>query len=168
MQLLGDLYAPYMELVYGVCLKYLKDRESAKDGVMNIFEELVEKLKKHEVDNFKSWLYVLARNHCLMQLRKSGKIRISEIQDSVMQSGEEMHLNAEPDKETSLRLMEDCIGTLPGDQKKSVELFYLEGKCYQEIADITGHEWSKVRSQIQNGKRNLRICIEKKQKEIQE
>ena len=167
MQVLGELYAPYMELVLGVCLKYLKDHESARDAVMNIFEELVDKLKKHEVDQFRGWLYVVARNHCLMQLRKEGKVKITEIGESFMQSEEEWHLNGVMEKEASLRVMEDCMETLPGEQKQSVALFYLDGKCYQEIAELTGQEWNRVRSQIQSGKRNLKICIEKKQKEMQ-
>lgn len=167
MQVLGDLYAPYMELVLGVCLKYLKDHETARDAVMNIFEELVDKLKKHEVDNFRSWLYVVARNHCLMQLRKEGKVKFTEIPETFMQSEDKMHLDGVKEKEASLKMMEDCMETLPGDQKQTVALFYLEGKCYQEIAVATGQEWNKVRSQIQNGKRNLKICIEKKQKEMQ-
>jgi len=164
---LGHLYSPYMDLVYGVCMKYLKDGEASKDAVMNIFEELVEKLKKHEVDNFKSWLYVVARNHCLMQLRKEAKVKITEMSDSFMQSEEDLHLNGEPDKETNLKFMEDCLEKLPDDQKRTVSLFYLESKCYQEIAELTGQEWNKVRSQIQNGRRNLKLCIENKQKEIQ-
>ena len=164
---LGELYSPYMELVYGVCLKYLKDGEAAKDAVMNIFEELVDKLKKHDVDNFRSWLYVVARNHCLMQLRKEGKVKFTEIQDTVMQSADDLHLNGEKGKEADLKFMEDCMEKLPGEQKRSVALFYLENKCYQEIAELTGQEWNKVRSQIQNGRRNLKICIETKQKEIQ-
>jgi RNA polymerase sigma factor (sigma-70 family) len=164
---LGHLYSPYMDLVYGVCMKYLKDGEASKDAVMNIFEELVEKLKKHEVDNFKSWLYVVARNHCLMQLRKEAKVKITEMSDNFMQSEEDLHLNGEPDKETNLKFMEDCLEKLPEDQKRTVSLFYLESKCYQEIAELTGQEWNKVRSQIQNGRRNLKLCIENKQKEIQ-
>lgn len=167
MQVLGELYAPYMELVLGVCMKYLKDQEAARDAVMNIFEELVDKLKKHEVDNFRSWLYVVARNHCLMQLRKEGKIKITEIPETFMQSDDQAHLNGVMEKEAGLKAMEDCMETLPAEQKQSVSLFYLDGKCYQEIAEITGQEWNKVRSQIQNGKRNLKICIEKKQKEMQ-
>ena len=165
--LLGNLYSPYMDLVYGVCMKYLKDGEAAKDAVMNIFEELVEKLKKHDVDNFRSWLYVVARNHCLMQLRREGKVKFSEIPDSIMQSEEEWHLNGETGRERDLKYMEDCMEGLPGEQKRSVALFYLEKKCYQEIAELTGQEWNKVRSQIQNGRRNLKICIENKQKEMQ-
>jgi RNA polymerase sigma-70 factor (ECF subfamily) len=166
LQVLGRLYAPYMELVYGVCLKYLKDAEAAKDAVMNIFEELVEKLKRHEVDNFKSWLYVVAKNHCLMQLRKDGKMKTSEIPETFMQSEEDLHLNGVLEKESNLRIMEDCLGSLPQEQKRSVELFFMEGKCYNEISELTGQEWNKVRSQIQNGKRNLKICMEKKIKEI--
>jgi RNA polymerase sigma factor (sigma-70 family) len=163
LQVLGVLYQRYMDLVYGVCLKYFRDPEESKDAVMNIFEELVLKCKVHEVENFRSWLHVLAKNHCLMQLRKKNRIRTTDIDPSLMQSTEEWHHNGVMDREERLSLMEDCMKTLPDEQKRSVELFYLQSKCYNEIADITGLEWNKVRSQIQNGKRNLRLCMEKKQ-----
>jgi DNA-directed RNA polymerase specialized sigma24 family protein len=70
---LAALYMRYTDLVFGVCLKYLKERENAKDAVMSIYQELIKKLQTHNVDNFKSWLYVVAKNHCLMQLRKEKK-----------------------------------------------------------------------------------------------
>jgi RNA polymerase sigma factor (sigma-70 family) len=163
LQLLAELYQRYMDLVYGVCFKYFRDAEESKDAVMNIFEELVEKLKKHEVDNFRSWLHVLAKNHCLMQLRKKNRFRTTDIDTTIMQSSEELHHNGVMDREEQLTQMEDCMETLPDEQKRSVRLFYLENKCYNEIAELTGLEWNKVRSQIQNGKRNLRLCMEKKQ-----
>ena len=163
LEVLGVLYQRYMDLVYGVCLKYFRDPEESKDAVMNIFEELVGKMKVHEVDNFRSWLHVVVKNHCLMQLRKKSRIRTTDIDPSLMQSTEELHHNGVMDREDRLSLMEDCMKTLPDEQKRSVELFYLQSKCYNEIAKITGLEWNKVRSQIQNGKRNLRLCMEKKQ-----
>jgi RNA polymerase sigma factor (sigma-70 family) len=163
LQLLGMLYQRYMDLVYGVCLKYFRDPEESKDAVMNIFEELVGKMMVHEVDNFRSWLHVVAKNHCLMQLRKKSRMMTTDIDPALMQSEEELHLNGVMAREERFSLLEDCMETLPEEQKRSVELFYLQSKCYHEIAEITGLEWNKVRSQLQNGKRNLRICMEKKQ-----
>jgi RNA polymerase sigma factor (sigma-70 family) len=160
LKILGDLYQRYMELVYGVCMKYLQDSEKAKDAVMQIFEELVGKLKKHEVDNFKSWLYQLAKNHCLMQLRTPRNLKTVEIPDSLMQSEENVHLNGELEKEENLKKLEYCLGTLSDEQRKVVKLFYLDGKCYNEIVELTGMEWNQVRSLIQNGRRNLKICME--------
>jgi RNA polymerase sigma-70 factor (ECF subfamily) len=138
LQLLADLYQRYMHLVYGVCLKYFHDPEESKDAVMNIFEELVTKLKIHEVENFRNWLHVLAKNHCLMRLRKKNRVRTSEVDPDIMQSAEELHHNGVMDKEQRLTMMEDCMETLPEDQKRSVQLFYLENKCYNEIAELTG------------------------------
>ena len=160
--LLGDLYQRYMDLVYGVCLKYLKDPEKAKDSVMVIFEELVTKLKKHEVENFKSWLYQLAKNHCLMLLRSPKNLRTVEIPHSLMQSEENVHLNGELEKEENFKKLEYCLGTLTDEQRLAVKLFYLDGKCYNDISETTGLEWNKVRSLIQNGRRNLKICMESK------
>ena len=158
---LGELYQRYMELVYGVCLKYFKEPETAKDSVMMIFEELISKLKKHEVENFKGWLYQVAKNHCLMKLRTKKKIRTVEIDPALVQNEENVHLNGVLEKEENLEKMEFCLNTLPQEQKKVIRLFYLEGKCYNEIVDITGYEWEKIRSFIQNGRRNLKICMEK-------
>lgn len=158
---LAMLYQRYMELLYGVCLKYLKQPEASRDAVMHIFEELVDKLKKHEVDNFKSWVYTLAKNHCLMQLRTPKNLKTTEFKVDIMQSEEEVHLNGALQREENLDKLERCLQTLSAEQKITVELFYLQNKCYKEIAEITGLEWNKVRSYIQNGRRNLKICMEK-------
>lgn len=161
MEVLAVLFQRYMDLLYGVCLKYLGDAEAAKDAVMGIFEELVQKLPKHEVDNFRSWLYSMGKNYCLMQLRTPKNLKTIEFKGEDMQSEEELHLPGVTPKEETLQLMERCLETLPSDQKMSVELFYLQNKCYKDIAAITGLEWNKVRSYIQNGRRNLKRCMEK-------
>ena len=162
LQVLASLYQRYMELVYGVCLKYLSDPEIAKDAVMQVFEELIQKLKKHEVDNFKSWLYTLAKNHCLMHLRSQKNKKTVDISPELMQSGEEWHLNGELQKEAEFKKLERCLQTLSAEQQQTVQLFYLQQKCYNEIVEQTGLDWKKVRSLIQNGRRNLKICMENK------
>lgn len=161
LKILGELYQRYMELVYGVCLKYLKEPEDAKDSVLNIFEELISKLKKHEVENFRSWLYQLAKNHCLMKLRKDKKGAIVKIDTGLMQSHENVHLNGELEKEEKLLQLQYCLEQLAAEHRKVIELFYMQGKCYNEISGETGLEWNKVRSAIQNGRRNLKICMDK-------
>ncbi len=160
---LGELYKRYMDLVYGVCLKYLKNSDAAKDSVMQIFEELVVKLRKHEVENFKSWLYQVAKNHCLMQLRSPKNLKTVEISPSFMQNEETVHLNGVLEKEENLEKMERCLETLNKDQQAVIRMFYLEEKCYKEIVETTGHEWNQVRSFIQNGRRNLKLCMEKQE-----
>jgi len=161
LETLATLYQRYMEQVYGVCFKYLKEPEDARDAVMQIFEELTIKLKKHRVENFRSWLYTLARNFCLMQLRTPRNLKTIHLTEDGVYSDEGMHLNGIPEQEENLRKMETCLQTLVPEQKQAVELFYLQQKCYREIAVITGLEWNKVRSCIQNGRRNLKICMEK-------
>jgi len=162
---LGALYNRYMHLVYGVCLNYFKEEEASKDAVMQIFEELVVKLKIHEVQNFKSWLHVLTRNHCLMALRKLAKNNTVSIDDTFVENTDFVHLDIDDTKETQLTVMEKCMETLTEEQRKSVDLFYLQEKCYKEVAELTGYEMVKVKSYIQNGKRNLKICIEKNSSE---
>lgn len=162
LSVLGELYKRYMELIYGVCLKYLKEPETAKDAVMQLFEELVTKVKKHEIENFRGWLHQVAKNHCLMQLRTPRNLKTVEFKTELMQNEEDWHLNGILEKETHLLELEHCMGTLTTDQQEAIRLFYLEGKCYNEIAEQTGQEWNQVRSFIQNGRRNLKLCMDKK------
>ncbi len=161
LEVLGTLYSRYMHLVYGVCLNYFKDEEVSKDAVMQIFEELIPKLRIHEVQNFKSWLHVLTRNHCLMAMRKSSRYQTVPIEDQFVENETFVHLDISDVQEQQFTVMEKCMETLSEEQRKSVDLFYLQEKCYKEVAEITGYEMLKVKSYIQNGKRNLKICIEK-------
>jgi len=158
LRLLGKLYEPYMPLLYGVCYRYFNDREKSEDAVMGVFESLIVKLRQHEVTNFKSWLYVFVRNYCLMELRKSKRAVMVELEENML--GEDPGFDQL--NEERLTLMEDCLATLSEEQHNCIRLFYLEQHCYQDIAEITGYDMGKVKSYIQNGKRNLKICMEKK------
>ncbi len=156
---LGKLYQNYMQLTYGVCLKYLQDEELSKDAVMAIFEELITKVKQHEIKQFRSWLYVLARNYCLMQLRSGKKMETVGL-DDFMEFNPVLHPE-DSNREEALTALEKCMDKLIPAQQQSVDLFYLQQKCYKEIADLTGFTLNEVKSYIQNGKRNLKICLEK-------
>lgn len=159
---LGLLYERYMPMVYGVCLKILRDPGRSEDAVMGIYEELVRKAREHQVESFRGWLYVLARNHCLMEWRKNQRrptdYHAPENMDffDAVESPFEVELPAETPKP-----LEKCLDELPQHQKQSVTMFYYEDKSYKEIATLLAEEIGKVRSYIQNGRRNLKICLEK-------
>jgi RNA polymerase sigma factor (sigma-70 family) len=157
--ILGNLYEKYMPMVYGVCLKYLNAEEAAKDAVMAIFEELINKTKLHDIKQFRSWLYVLSRNYCLMQLRTGKKMELISL-DDFMEFSPVLHPD-ENNRETAMKSLERCMDKLSPAQKQSIDLFYLNEKCYKEIVDMTGFSLNEVKSHIQNGKRNLKICLEK-------
>lgn len=171
--ILGKLYEPQMELVFGICFKYFKDEEEAKDATMQIFEELIEKLRKHEVENFPSWLATLSRNYCLMQLRKKNLfVPTTDYNDNPPDNEEEnvipfmelidnQHLTDEWDLEGNLTRLDKCLEALGKEQQQTILLFFLKEKTYQEIVTETGYELSKVKSYLQNGKRNLKNCIER-------
>jgi RNA polymerase sigma factor (sigma-70 family) len=167
LSLVSELFGRHTSMIYGVCLKYLRDRDDARDAVMQMFEKLPGTLKAHEIANFKSWLYVTTRNHCLMQIRsRKGKI-FQELRPGLMETDLVLHLDEEPELENdpdgsgqALAKMEKCIQKLDGQQQQCVRLFYLEEKCYKDISAFTGFDLNKVKSYIQNGKRNLKICME--------
>lgn len=160
LKIVARLYERYLDLLYGVCLKYLGEAETAKDAVMDLFEELAQKLLKHEVTHFKGWLYTLAKNHCLMKLRSAGKTRVQSFDPDHMQTADDLHLKDKIGQEEQFDQLSACIEALPPDQRNVIRLFYLENKCYKEIETTTGMEWNKVRSHIQNGRRNLKICMQ--------
>lgn len=157
----GELYNRYTALVYGVCLKYLKDREESRDAVMQIFEKLITTLKQHEVNIFKPWLYATARNYCLMQLRSRKGKNFEELSPFLMENGASLHQDEGFNIEANLHQLQQCMQELASEQKECVRLFYLEQKCYKEITEQTGFDMNKVKSYIQNGKRNLKICMER-------
>lgn len=163
---LGILMQRYTLLLYGVCMKYLKNEEEAKDAVQQIFLKAISELHKYQVTYFKSWLYMVARNYCLMQLRDKGKNAVPITDKMVVTDPEEgddiMNLRK---KDETLEAMEEALKELNEDQKKCVTFFYLQKKSYTEIADITGYTPMQVKSYIQNGKRNLKIMLEKKLKQ---
>lgn len=155
---LAALYEKYMHLIYGVCLKYLGDEEQSKDAVMQIFEELIVKAARHDIKQFKPWLYTLSRNFCLMQLRSGKKLQTESMPD-FMEFADDVHPYDE--REGDMQLLERCKEKLPAAQKASIQLFYMDEKCYKEIVDETGYSLNEVKSYIQNGKRNLKTCLEK-------
>lgn len=171
--LLGQLYERYMQLVYGVCLKYLEEREWAKDEVMNIFEKLVTAVPQQEIASFRTWLYVVTKNHCLMLLRsrKSESAHTEAmINDPVffMENPSGVHpvINDEGTDqddlsgEDNMKRLEECIGRLKEEQRSCIRLFFYDGCSYRQISGRLGLDENKVKSYIQNGKRNLKICIE--------
>ncbi|WP_235297584.1 RNA polymerase sigma factor [Portibacter marinus] len=158
----------YKGLVFGVCMKYLKDVEASKDAIMDIYEKLVDKLLKHEVSYPKSWLYTLTKNHCYEILRNNRRVMEKENEAALMYSEEVFHPNYENGKEEELNMLENCVEKLEKEQQMAVRLFYLEKKTYQEVTEMMKITWSKTRSLIQNGRRNLKNCMEKKYASVRE
>lgn len=155
----GALYDRFIPLVYGLCLKYLADRDAAQDAVMDIFELTLHKLPQYEVANFKTWLYSVAKNHCLGVLRKENKNLFVKIDEAVMENQDIFTLIEKPQTKEEMEALQYCLGTLPEEQKRSIIYFFLEDKSYVDIVDETGYALSKVKSYIQNGKRNLKSCL---------
>jgi RNA polymerase sigma-70 factor (ECF subfamily) len=162
---LGELYERYIHLVLGISMKYLKNQEESKDMTMQVFEKVAEVAKLNEVKNFKSWLHVVTKNECLMLLR-SKKYQLNKNaqefkSDNNMERAYFLHHDEEGTLENSLQDLEEAITVLPSEQQECIKKFYLEDKCYKSIAEETGYEIKKVKSYIQNGKRNLRIHMQK-------
>ena len=164
--IISELFDRYTHLIFGVCMKYLKNKEDSKDAVMQIFEQLLSKLRTQEIKNFKSWIYTVSKNHCLMHIRherttKKYKVEYYEnMQQEIMESTELFHhLNKEEINDRIPKLKKG-IDQLKADQRRCIELLYLQEKSYKEVAEMTGFSLKQVKSYIQNGKRNLKIFLE--------
>jgi len=164
----GELFKRHSLMCFTICVKYLKDEDSAQDATMNIFEKLFIDLNKHQITNFKSWLYTVCKNHCFILLRKPNvlvSINNSEEENENLFMQLANILNQEDykeEKEEKLLAVENAIYALKDKQKQCIELFYLKQKSYTEIAKATGYSENEVKSYIQNGKRNLKIILEQK------
>jgi RNA polymerase sigma-70 factor, ECF subfamily len=170
-EIIGILYERYTHLLFTVCYKYLGNDADAEDTVMLVFEKLFVHLKKSEVNNFKSWIYTITKNECLMHLRhrKSGERIIEDnlkkLDSEIMESVELNHLLSAGDGEHRIRYLETAINTLSSEQKQCIELFYLNEKSYREVEQITGFTYNEVKSHIQNGKRNLKQMMERMERD---
>lgn len=162
---LGPLLERYTLLLYGVSMKYLKNPEEARDAVQQIFLKAITELQKYEVSYFSSWLYMIAKNHCLMILRNQRKaIPVELIKEPVMETEDRDPMT----NEFLLKELEEALNHLNPEQKTCILLFYLEKKSYQSISAETGFQLLQVKSHIQNGKRNLRLLMEKKKNQMED
>ena len=158
-ELLGQLYSRYIPLVYGLCLKYLGQIEDAEDAVTDIYEELFRKIHKYQIVNFRTWLYSVAKNHCFQILRKEKNRMVEEIDTRIMESDGFEHLIDTDDDREKENALNYCLTTLPEEQRQCIVHFFFEDFSYVDIVEKTGFALNKVKSYIQNGKRNLKICI---------
>ena len=159
---MGHLFQRYAHLILGLCMKYFKNPTRSEDAVMSIFELLLKELKKHDVEHFKSWLYIVTKNYCLQELRKDKASNSKQdafqifLQENV-EFAEEMHHNSATEKEKLLQRMEHIIPLLKYSQRQCIKMFYLQGKTYADISEETGYSLKEIKSHIQNGKRNLKL-----------
>jgi RNA polymerase sigma-70 factor (ECF subfamily) len=166
LEILGELYSGYMHMVYGVCLKYLKNREDSMDAVVQIFEKLITDIPKQKIENFRSWLHVVVKNYCLMKIR-SVKYQSEKYNEwmndpgNFMENGYDLHPIDKESEDMDVALA-DCIEKLKKEQKECIKQFYYENMCYNEIARNLDLDEKKVKSHLQNGKRNLKLCLEEK------
>lgn len=157
---LAQLYLRHTELVYGVALHLLRNRADAEDVVMQLFEELIVKARRHEIRNFRSWLHTVCRNLCLMRLRREGRMPPAEMPRELPDDGQLIDLLADEERRQQLRTaLERCLERLPEPQRRSIRLFFFDRCSYADIAALTSWHLKSVRSYIQNGKRNLKICL---------
>jgi len=158
-QWLGQLLQRYTLMLLGVCMKYLRNEEEAKDAVQQIFEKAIMELGKYKITYFKSWIYMVAKNHCLMKLRNKGRLPVELTEQQYYKPDEEESKNPVSEKEEMLSALERTLPHLNNEQRTCVERFYLHQQSYQQIAEGTGYSLSQVKSHIQNGKRNLKLLL---------
>ena len=163
---IGVLFDRYALLLLGMCVKYLKNEEDARDAVQQIFLKMLSDINRHDIQYFRAWIYQVTKNYCLMQLRQNHMKYKEEISDKHMGglAEEQDDKQVYREKDILLENMEQAMTLLNSEQKICVQLFYLQKKSYQEIADQTGYNLLQVKSYIQNGKRNLKLLLEKQQR----
>jgi RNA polymerase sigma-70 factor (ECF subfamily) len=143
----------------------MSNEDKAKDMVMEVFEKVLKDLKRHEVENFRTWVYSVAKNQCLMELRKEKRVDLrneefGQFNSQIMELDIPEHLNGESQEETD-RKLNLAIESLNKPQQECIRLFYFEKQSYEDIEKKTGYTYNEVKSFLQNGKRNLTIQLSK-------
>lgn len=170
-EIIGILYERYTPQLFAVSYKYLGNTADAEDMVMQVFEKLFERLKKSEVNNFKNWIYTITKNECLMLIRHQKTVLLSKaenlkkLESEIMESAFSEHLFSGNNHEVRIRNLETAIYSLSSEQKQCIELFYLTEKSYQQVEQLTGFSYNEVKSHIQNGKRNLKLILERMERD---
>ena len=168
--IVGELYKRYTRFAFSICMRYLKDEESSKDAVMQVFEKLFDDLKRHQILNFKSWLHSVLKNHCLHIIRDNA-FKLAKEKDAInsyenlVENQLNLYQDIDDGFEEKIDNLEMELCNLSHEQRSCIELFYLKDKCYQEVAEITGYTMNQVKSHIQNGKRNLKISLQQNENE---
>ncbi|MEO5569911.1 MAG: sigma-70 family RNA polymerase sigma factor [Bacteroidia bacterium] len=163
----GILFERYSHLAFGVCMKYLKNEDDSKDAVLQIFENILEDLKRFNIKSFAPWLHSVAKNHCLMQLRKKRLVfndehGFQQAEATLLTVPSDMAFMNEDLTEEHLKDLDEAIESLNAEQNKCIHLFYLQEKSYQEVSLLTGFSMNEVKSFLQNGKRNLKNYLIRK------
>lgn len=159
--IIAQLYTSYIPLIFGLCMKYYKNEENSKDAVISIYELVQEKLKTQQIHHFHSWIYVVSKNYILQQLRKHNQDLLKEKHAHSMYYELLMHPDTKMKDELIFSRLEQCMDQLIGLQARCIDRFYFDKFSYAEIAKELGLTWDAVRSHIQNGRRNLKKCMEK-------
>ncbi|MDR2473323.1 MAG: sigma-70 family RNA polymerase sigma factor [Tannerella sp.] len=160
----GELYNRYIPLLYGIGLKYLNDVPRAEDAVMELFEIIFPKMAQYEVKTFKTWIFTVMKNHCLQTIRRDSREIVVDFNSEIMESDEILHLFENEDDNGHKEALNKCIEKLPDNQRNAIIRFFVDDLSYQDIAESSQYTVNKVKSYIQNGKRNLKICIERNSK----
>jgi len=166
----GALFERYTHLVFLTSMKYLKDDLEAEDMSMRIFEKLMIDLRKYEIQSFRFWLHAVVKNQCLLHLGRQKRQREkadafeTDLRSDMLPELTPFGPDSLSERERHLTLMEQSLAELKPPQRRCLDLFYLQQLSYQEVAAQTGYSLKQVKSHIQNGKRMLRIQMEKKMK----
>lgn len=152
---MSEIYRRYSHLILGSCIKYLKNECLAEDALMELFAKLIVKLRDFTPLNFGGWLYIVTRNHCLEMLRKMKSIPAMESIEIVGFNLSQDEDDSYWERECTANMVEEAIKNLPERQQRCIQLFYIQGNSYQQVAKLTSYSFKEVKSHIQNGRRNL-------------
>lgn len=161
----GLLFERYNEMTVSLALNYLKNESDAEDAVMECFELLFKELKDAEVKNFGGWFYSVVRNHLLKLKKRRRERQGDELIEGYhdQEEGEGLFDLLFDNKEEEItQLVKEVLETLKPIQSQCVVAFYLNDKSYKEISNELSISENEVKSHLQNGKRKLKIELEKR------
>ena len=167
----GQLLDAYKQKVFGTCISFIPNKEDAEDVSQEVFIAVFKSIHQFkENSKLSTWIYKITTNKCLEFIRKkNAKKRFYFMQtilgneiplDKTSYFTEVNHPGILLENQEKSELIFKAIHTLPETQRIIFTLAKIDGKSYQEIAEITGKTLSSVESILFRAKKGLQEKLE--------
>lgn len=167
-QAYNSLVLHYQQIVYNVAYRIMGDPQSAEDAAQEAFISAYKSLNKFRDGNFKAWLLRITTNGCYDELRRRKRRPQSSLERITDDNQESFAFLRDPaigpeKRQQQLELIqaiEECLQSLPDDQRVTAVLCDVEGYDYNAIADITDVSLGTVKSRVSRARSKLRDCLQ--------
>jgi len=161
-QAFSFLVEKYQKMVYTLALKLMKKPEEAEELAQDTFVKAFQKIDSYEgKSKFSTWLYTIAYNSCISELRKR-RIEFKSLDDRQVTEDDEQKMvdyYRETKKEDQEKYLNLALEKLPEDDQVLLTLYYYENQSMDEISVITGLTVSNIKVKIHRARKRMQLFL---------